>query len=271
MNSTLPQQQLGKMIGTAAIIALSLTGVIWLQKSLINPNKEQLTTEEYQKEQQLEKVQLNVYKNVPSLGYGNLMADWFYLRFIQYFGDGEARKQTGYPLSPDYFELVVDNDPRFVDANLKLAVSTSIFAGLPQTSVKLLEKSLEQTPSKVTSPVYPPYYLWIYKGVDELLFLGDSEAAKNSNTMAANWADTYPEDDRYNSKAVAKRRRQTVKFLEENPDSRAAQIGAWSQILNSAVNQETVERALAEIQALGGEISITPEGNLRVRVPEWID
>ncbi len=271
MNSTLPKQQLGKMIGTVAIIALSLTGVIWLQKSLINPNKQQLTTEEYEKQQELEKLQLNVYKGIPNLGYGNLLADWFYLRFIQYFGDGDARKQTGYPLSPDYFELVVDNDPRFVDANLKLAVSTSIFAALPQKSVQLLEQSLEKTPSKMTSPVYPPYYLWIYKGVDELLFLGDVEAAKNSNTMAANWADTYPEDDKYNSQSVAQRRRQTVNFLEKNPDSRAAQIGAWSQILNSAANQETVERALGEIQALGGEILVTPEGNIRVRVPEWID
>ncbi|MDJ0842709.1 hypothetical protein [Crocosphaera sp.] len=271
MNSTLPRQQLGKMIGTIAIITLSLTGVIWLQKSLIAPRKEQLTVEEYNKQQQLEQIQLNVYKGLPSLGYGNLLADWFYLRFIQYFGDGDARKQTGYPLSPDYFQLVVDNDPRFVDANLKLAVSTSIFAGLPQTSVQLLEKSLEETPSQMTSPVYPPYYLWIYKGVDELLFLGDVEAAKNSNTMAANWADTYPEDDQYNSKSVAQRRRQTVKFLEENPDSRKAQIAAWAQILTNAINEETVERALGEIQGLGGEIYATPDGNIRVRVPEWID
>ncbi|MDJ0729289.1 MAG: hypothetical protein QNJ33_04775 [Crocosphaera sp.] len=268
MNSVLPQQQLGKMIGTIAIIAFSLTGVIWLQKSLITPQKEQLTSEEYQKQQQLEKLQLNVYKGLPSLGYGNLFADWFYLRFVQYFGDGEARKQTGYPLSPDYFQLVVDNDPRFVDANLKLAVSTSLFAGLPQKSVQLLEKSLEHIPSKITSPMYPPYYLWIYKGVDELLFLGDVEAAKHSNTMAANWADTYPDET---SKSIAKRRRETVQFLEKNPGSRAAQIGAWSQVLNSAVNEEAVERALGEIQALGGEIYLTPQGNISIRVPEWID
>ena len=87
MNSTFPQQQLGKMIGTIAIIALSLTGVIWLQKSLIAPETKQLTPEEYEKQQALEKLQLNVYKNLPSFGYGNIAADWFYLRFIQYFGE----------------------------------------------------------------------------------------------------------------------------------------------------------------------------------------
>ncbi|MEL4897206.1 hypothetical protein [Crocosphaera sp. Alani8] len=268
MNSTFPQQQLGKMIGTIAIIALSLTGVIWLQKSLIAPETKQLTPEEYEKQQALEKLQLNVYKNLPSFGYGNIAADWFYLRFIQYFGDGEARKHTGYPLSPDYFQLVVENDPSFVDANLRLSVSTSLFAGLPQKSVQLLEKSLENTPSKIVSPLYHPYYLWVYKGVDELLFLGDVEAAKHSNTMAANWADTYPDEV---SKNLARRRRQTVEFLENNPDSRVAQIGAWSQVLNSAINAEAVERALGEIQALGGEILVTPDGNISVSVPEHID
>ena len=268
MNSTLPQQQLGKMIGTIAIIALSLTGVIWLQKSLIAPKQQALTPEDYEKQQQLEQLQLNVYKNLPSLGYGNLLADWFYLQFIQYFGDGEARKHTGYPLSPDYFQLVVDNDPSFVDANLKLAVSTSLFAGLPQQSVQFLEQSLEKTPSKMISPMYPPYYLWIYKGVDELLFLGDIEAAKNSNTMAANWAEKYPDQASQN---VAKRRRQTVEFLENNPNSRIAQIGAWSQVLNTAINQETVERVVGEIQALGGEVYRTPEGEIGIYVPEGID
>jgi hypothetical protein len=52
------------------------------------------------------------------------------------------------------------------------------FAGYPAKSVEYMEKSLEKTPPKIISPVYPPYYLWIYKGVDELLFLGDVEAAK---------------------------------------------------------------------------------------------
>ncbi len=271
MNRVLPQPELGKMIGTVAIIALSLTGVIGLQKSKINPNQETLTVEEYQKQAQLEKLQLNVSKGVPSLGFNNLLADWFYLGFIQYFGNGEARKHIGYPLSADFFKLVVDNDPRFVDAHLKLAVSTSIFAGYPEKSVEYLTKSIEslpEDPSDMISPVYPPYYLWIYKSIDELLFLGDVEAAKHSNTMAANVADNYPDEV---SQAVAKRRRETVEFLEKNPKSRAVQIGAWSQILYSAPNEETVNRALAEIQALGGEFFLLPNGELRVRVPEWID
>ncbi|MEA5534365.1 hypothetical protein [Crocosphaera sp. XPORK-15E] len=268
MKLQLPPQQLGKMIGTLAIISLSLTGVIWLQKYRLNPNQAKLTTAEYKKQEQLEKVQLDVYKGVPNIGFNNLLADWFYLRFIQYFGDGEARGETGYSLSPDYLELVVDRDPRFVDATLKISVSTSIFAGQPDKTVAYLEKSLKETPSKVISPVYPPYYLWIYKGIDELLFLGDVEAAKNSNTMAANWAETYPDEGSQNT---AKRRRETVKFLEKNPQSKVAQIGAWTQVLSGSVDAKTQERAITEIKALGGEIIVTPEGRVSIRVPEGID
>ncbi|MEM8779152.1 MAG: hypothetical protein AAGF26_09825 [Cyanobacteria bacterium P01_G01_bin.49] len=268
MKLTFPGQQSGKMIGTIAIIIISLTSVIWLQKSRLNPNKESLSKAEYQKQEQLEKLQLTIYKGLPSLGFNNLLADWFYLRFIQYFGDGEARGETGYSLSPDYFELVVDKDPRFVDANLKLSVSTSIFAGQPKQSVAYLEQSLKETPSKLISPVYPPYYLWIYKGIDELLFLGDTDAAIESNKMAANWAETYPDEA---SQQTAVRRRETVKFLENNPQSKVAQIGAWTQVLSGANDQKTQERALAEIKALGGEIIINPDGTARIRVPEGIE
>jgi hypothetical protein len=52
MNRALPSPELGKMIGTIAIIALSLTGVIWLQKNSLEPPKETLTATEYEKKEQ---------------------------------------------------------------------------------------------------------------------------------------------------------------------------------------------------------------------------
>lgn len=268
MKQEILSQSLGKMIGTIAIITLSLTAVISLQQSRLKTSQATLASMEYKKQEQIEKLQLDLYKGLPSLGFNNLLADWFYLRFIQYFGDGEARGKTGYSLSPDYFELVVNRDPRFVDAHLKLAVSTSIFAGQPKQSVAYLEQSLKDTPSKLISPVYPPYYLWIYKSIDELLFLGDTKAAKQSNIMAANWAETYPDEG---SQRTAARRRETVEFLENNPQSKVPQIGAWSQVLSGATDQKTQERALAEIQALGGQIVVNPDGTLSVRVPEWVE
>ena len=38
-------------------------------------------------------------KNLPSFGFDNLIADWTFLKFLQYFGDDEARDVTGYDLA----------------------------------------------------------------------------------------------------------------------------------------------------------------------------
>ncbi|ACK66528.1 conserved hypothetical protein [Rippkaea orientalis PCC 8801] len=263
----LSDQQLAKTLGTILLIGASLTGVIALQKPRLNPTFEMVTPQKYVDEEQVEKLQLNLLKRVPALGFDNLLADWSYLQFIQYFGDSDARDQVGYSLSGDYFESVVERDPRFVDANLKLATSTSVFAGDPQKSVELLDKSVKATPPKLKATVIQPYYLWVYKGIDQLLFLGDIEGAKHSYTMAANWAQTYPNEESQRSVA---RYRKTVEFLENNPASKVPRIGAWASVLGGAVDQKTQERAIAEIKALGGEIIVTPEGRLRVRVPEHI-
>ncbi len=262
------QHPISKTLGTVAILGLSLFAIVFLQKSTLKPEEETLTKEEYQQQEQLEKLQLDVFKGIPTLGFDNLLADWLYLRFIQYFGDVEARDQTGYSLSPDYFELVVDNDPRFVDAHLRLSASTSIFAGEPTKTVSLLEKSLENLPPKVVAPVYPPYYLWTYKGVDQLLFLGDAQGAKQSYRMAADWAELYPDEA---SQRLAARQRKTIEFLEKNPRSKIPQIGAWTMVLSSAADKKTQERAIAEIKALGGQIEISPNGQLRVSVPEGVE
>ncbi|GBF78713.1 hypothetical protein [Aphanothece sacrum] len=267
MKLQLSSQQLVKLLATIVVIGVSITGIILLQKSRIKPPEEILTQKEYQQQEQLEKIQLDVLKGFPTLGYNNLMADWLYLRFIQYFGDQNARRQTGYGLSPDYFDLIVSRDPLFVNSHLKLAVSTSLFAGYPQKTVEFLGKSLEKIPPKLEAPVYPPYYLWIYKGIDQLLFLGDIEGAKHSNTMAAKWAETYPDEA---SQRTAANKRETVKFLENNPKSKIPQIGAWAQVLSGAADKKTEDRALAEIQALGGQIIRTPDGRLNVRVPDNI-
>lgn len=268
MSLRFPSQQLARFLGTLLIITLSLTGIVLLQKSRIQVDQATLTAEEYQEQEKQEKVKLDILKKFPALGFNNLLADWIYLRFIQYFGDGKARGYTGYSLSPDYFELIVDRDPRFVNAQLKLSVATSLFAGEAPKTVAYLAQSLKVIPPKLISPSYPPYYLWVYKGIDELLFLGNIEAAKHANMMAAKWAEMYPDEASQN---LAARMRETVKFLENNPRSKVAQIGAWSQVLSGAADAKTQERALAEIKALGGEIIVTPDGRLSVRVPPGIN
>ncbi|MGB7444685.1 MAG: hypothetical protein WA919_26760, partial [Coleofasciculaceae cyanobacterium] len=179
-----------------SIIALwSATAVVLLQLPQLQTlrNKtETPTASALQKELKLEKLRLNLLEKIPAFGFDNLLSDWVFLNFLQYFGDNQARSQTGYALSPDYFQIIIDRDPRFLEAYLPLSTSISMYAAQPEKSVALMEKGLKsmspQTPDK-------SYYVWRYKGIDELLFLGDGQAAQQSFAKAAEWASTYSDPE----------------------------------------------------------------------------
>jgi hypothetical protein len=213
-------------------------------------------------EEQRTRSQLQFLGRMPSLGYDNLVAGWAFLGFLQYFGDTEARQQVGHGLSPEFFEIIVARDPRFVHPYLFLSTSISLFAGQPERSVALMIQG-----SQAMTPTLPPggYRLWRYLGIDQLLFLGQGEAAKQSFLTAALWADQSPEPE---AAAVAQASRQTAAFLSQNPASRAAQISAWIQVLNLAVDERVQRRAIERIQALGGEILALKKGQVTVRYRE---
>ena len=64
-------------------------------------------------ESQALSLRLQMAQQVPSFGFDNLIADWYFLGFLQYFGDQEIRQETGYQVSPDFFRIILDRDPRF--------------------------------------------------------------------------------------------------------------------------------------------------------------
>lgn len=229
-------------------------------QTLVNGHKT-ASLETLEKDINAEKVRLNFLKQLPSFGYDNLMANWVYLSFIQYFGDDEVRDKTGYSLSPEYFEVILDHDPRFLAAYLSLSTSTSIYAGMPERSIKLMEKGL-----KSLTPWVPrkSYYVWRYKGIDELLFLGNSTFSAQSFTTAAAWASHYSDQE---SKQVVFLSQKTAEFLHHNPSSKIAQIAAWTMVLNNKVDQKTQKRATGAIEALGGKVISNPDGTVKIKLP----
>lgn len=234
-----------------------LAGIIYLQTSHIKTKQSQ-TGEDALKEEQSTQVFLNLQKNMPSFGFNNLIADWNFLGFIQYFGDGKAREQTGYSLIPNFFEIMVDRDPRFIQAYLQMSTANSIYSGRPDKTVTFMNRVLESVSPK-TFPL--SIYIWIYKGVDEILFLGDLKAARHSYQMASNWASIQ------GNEFMANQTRATAEYLATNPDPRKAQVSAWMTILTTTPDQKTQQYTIDKIKSLGAEISVTPEGKLQVITP----
>ena len=250
-----------KTIQTILISVLCLVGIILIQNNQIkniNPNQNNL----YEQEDTLAKLTLKSQKNLPNLGFANLWADWNYLKFIQYYGDPLARKATGYDLIPQFFKIIVDNDPRFIRAMMVLSPANSLSAASPQITVDLLNQVLQKISPQV-DPLTP--FIWSYKGIDEMLFLGQNKAAQHSHEMAAKWALKTTDPNR---QFVAQRNQATADFLARNPNSKKARVMAWTLILSEAINEDTQATAIKQIKGLGGKVSFDSAGKIKIDFPE---
>jgi len=230
-----------------------------LQKLLIN--KQGVSLEILNKDIKSENLRLNFLKKMPSFGYDNFIADLVYINFLQYFGDDDVRGRTGYSLSPEYFEVILERDPRFLKAYLSLSMSTSMYAAMPERAIALTDKGL-----KALSPWVPEksYYVWRYKGIDELLFLGNAQAAQQSFAKSANWASNFSDAE---SQLIATNSQRTAEFLKRNPNSKYAQISSWAMVFNNQVDERARKRAISEIEALGGKVITTAEGTQKIIFP----
>lgn len=199
-------------------------------------------------------------KKIPTFGFNNLLANWAFLDFVQYYGDAPARQVTGYRLLPEYFESIVKKDPRFVNAYLLLDTATTLFAGRPDVSVDLMNYGLNYLKPEQPSA----YQVVAYKAIDELLFLGKTEEAKKSYEMASRWAKI---ENTETSLTIAQRLDETAQFLEKNPDSKLARASAWLMIFGNAREDIVRKLALAKLKELGAEITFT-ENSVSVKMPE---
>jgi hypothetical protein len=251
MDISINRTSLLKSFGLSALIASCGVGLVWLQQTRLAElqNTESLTPESVALQEKAEQTSIELWKKLPAYGYDNLLADWAFLRFLQYFGDDTARELSNYSLSPNYFDVIVDRDPLFMEAYYYLSGSTSIYAGRPDRTVALMGKGLTSM-----SPTNPPYsyYLWRLKALDEQLFLGDIKASIQSYLKAAEWASYYTDEM---SLGVVANSRATAAFLVRNPASKLAQFNAWSLVLTTARDNETRQRAIAEIEKIGGKVT----------------
>ena len=247
-----------KIIG----ILFGIVSVVRLQQIELKSNNQYITKQDYINQEIDKKTKLSLISQLPSFGLKNLIADWTYLQFLQYFGNEESRSITGYSLAPKYFAEVVNRDPKFIKAYFLLSPATSIFAGEAERGVEIITEGLKSVTANTSDDAY---YIWTYKAVDELLFLGDVESARKSYLMASKWAES---SDLPTAKDSVVNTKRTAQFLAKNPDSLIARIGAWTMVLNSSNDTKTQDKALEKIQELGGQIIINPDDSVKIRVPE---
>jgi len=70
---------------------------------------------------------------------------------LQYFGNREHRDVTGYGLSGDFFEVIIDREPYAYDPYIFLSSSLTLYAAQPERAVELQAKGLQSL-----TPELPP-------------------------------------------------------------------------------------------------------------------
>jgi len=261
MTSTLQTFNASNFVWNIGLIIACIGGAVSLQ--LPQLNRETATNKrEYFRQEQLEGTRLGIVDSFPNFGLRNLIADWMFLQFVQYMGDSDAREVTGYDLIPEYYQAIVERDPRFVSAHLQLSTANSIFAGQPKLTTELLEKSLAHISPDTAERAFQ---LWIYKATDEFLLLGDIEAAIQSYQTAQEWAN---KSDYPGSEGIASYAQRMQQFLETNPDTKQGRVAAWGMVLMMSESEKIQEEATAEVEALGGEVVRDDRGRIKgVRLP----
>ena len=234
---------------TISLPFICLTGIVILQAQQYKKSVKQLNRANYLSQEEEQAKLIKFQQKTSNLGFDNLAADLSYLNFVQYFGDRHARETIGYKLVPDYFETISTIDPRFTQAHLRLAIANTMYAGQAEKTVALIEEVL----TAVDPESEDAALLWTSKGLDELLFFGDKEAAIESYQTAAQWAaiENSKRPDGLTIKDLAQALENTSEI-----DLKETQIRAWSSVLVYIKDNRRSREILDKIIKLREEIVV---------------
>ncbi len=243
--------------GTVAIAIVALAGAIIMQQmGLGNPRLAQ--TDPKQAERQ-EALQVQMLRRSPTFGFDNMIANYAFLKWVQYFGDEEIRDQIGYTLNKEYFDVITRLDPRFAEMYPFISTAVSFAQGEPELGIEYMDRGLAVLSPEINQKAF---LVWRFKGLDQLLLLGDIPGSIESHERAAQWArGTEYEDyaDLYQSAAD---------FLRTEPDSTRIRLWSWNEVYQNSINESVKQRAEEEILKLGASKQINEEGQVIFVLPE---
>ena len=226
-----------------AIALIAIGGIVLLQQATIKRAPQGL--EDPVLAQDRTRTQLQLAARMPSLGFDNLLANWAFLSYLQYFGDTEVRQATGYTANEDYFELMTLRDPRFTTLAPFISAGVAYYAGKPEKSVALMTRMTE-----VLDPKHQPdaFWVWRFKAFDQYLLLNDIPGTIHSLEMAARWAEVKGEN-----REVAGYFRGSANFLRRDPNVVSVRFYAWNEVYQNAVDPLVIQRSEQELLKMGAK------------------
>lgn len=116
-----------------------------------------------------------------SLGFEQVVADYYWLQFIAYVGDKEARDVDHYEHAHRYLDLITDLDPRFIQAYWFAAFTIGGDQQNPARAAELIARGLKANQDN--------WYLPYLAGVNQFLYARNAKEAAKYYRIAAKYSD----------------------------------------------------------------------------------
>src|SRR5215471_4692545 len=193
-----------------------------------------------------------------SLGYDQLMADCWWLAFIQYFGDTRERFKDKSKYAYDYLDLITQLDPKFTQPYWFAAFAVGAEMNRPDLASRVIERGLAANQDS--------WYLPFIAGVNQYLFAhNDLEAAKYYRRAAK-----YPDAPAWLEGQAAILAARVPSIIKEantwtniyvstkdelvKEHARQQLISLWTMVNKQAPSEKARLRARAELKLLGVDV-----------------
>ncbi len=201
-----------------------------------------------------------------SLGYDQLLADIWWLAFIQYFGDYKARLRDHNRFAYAYLDLITQLDPKFIQAYWFTAFSVGSEARRPDQADRIIRRGMRANQDN--------WYLPFIAGANQYLFAHNDAAAARYYRQAAR----YPGAPAWLSREADILQARLPTLLKEiktwdniycstgdklvKREAARRLVELWTTVYKTVPSPAAKKRAVSELKAFGVDIEGRQRGTV---------
>ena len=180
------------------------------------------------------------------LGHEQLAADLYWLRFVQYIGDGQARRTDKYNSAYDYLNIVTTLDPRFTQPYWFAAFVVGSEMKRPDLAQTLIERGIQANQEN--------WYLPFIACINQYLFAHNETGAASYYRLAARFPD------------APKWLGRQAEILQAKIPSLVKEVNTWDTIYRTSSEPLVKERAKERLAATWMRVfKLSPSEEIRKR------
>jgi len=190
-----------------------------------------------------------------SLGFDQVIADYYWLEFVSYVGDVRARQKDRYALASHYIKLITELDPNFVQAYWFAAFIVGGDQGRPREAADIIDFGIEHNADS--------WYLPFIGGVNQYLYAHDEVRAAKYYRQASKypgapvWLDRQAKILETKTPRLVKEAYSWLNIYDSAEEARVKEhakeksIWLWVQVYKNAPNEDYRRKAKETLLHLG--------------------